>query len=54
VRDFLIRQGIAPERLEAVGHGEPALTKAPKKKGALREKDRGVELTLVNVKEPNT
>jgi fimbrial isopeptide formation D2 family protein len=49
VRAFLIREGIAPERLESVGHGEtkpPKPAKLPKKKGASREKNLGVEFNI--------
>jgi outer membrane protein OmpA-like peptidoglycan-associated protein len=48
VRAFLIREGIAPERLEAVGHGETKPVKS-RKKGADREKNLGVELNIVRV-----
>jgi outer membrane protein OmpA-like peptidoglycan-associated protein len=46
VRAFLIREGIAPERLESMGHGEPKPAKPQKKKGASREKNLGVEFNI--------
>ena len=49
VRAFLIREGIAPARLEAVGHVETAPVKTRKKgaKGAKGAKSLGVEFTIV-------
>jgi OOP family OmpA-OmpF porin len=53
VRDFLVKAGIAPERLEAVGHGEakPVDTNAT---AAGRENNRRVEFNIVKVAEPST
>ncbi|NMO16170.1 OmpA family protein [Pyxidicoccus fallax] len=52
VRAFLVKEGIMPERLEAVGHGEskPVDTNATPKG---RENNRRVEFTIVKVAEPS-